>query len=276
MAFLGLYTGLSIAQELAPPDSNSDTTTSDNSNSNSVTPDAFVNDSTLPFNGTLDDAYQKEDQLFGTPTNETPPETEAVNGPNAVFKFEFTSHLQFMNPGDPSPYIEIQYTNKFEVPVLLSPIKQDIETTINIDTQNWGSLAQNEFFDCHLNIPSQQYPASLSLKLNTKAPETEGEEATTELILRISFNEPLLEPWFAFCSDTSGHTLNTQGAPEEYNMQIINRIDPPLSSLLVSDFKMDGATKIDLSVPQKIEDDLQLNNTLFLSGEGNITLSPLE
>ena len=270
---LGLITSGAHAQELLPPDSDVDTSSLDDSNSNTVSPDAFVNDPTLPFNGTLDEAYQNEDKLFGSDNEETaePP----VTAPNMILKFEFVSHLQFLNPGDPSPYIDIQYTNTMEVPLVLSHVKQNIETTINIDSQNWGALAQNEFFECRLSIPSQQYAASISVKLNTKAPETEGDEESSEAILRVNFNEPFLEPWFSFCSDTSGHVLNTQGAPEEYNMQIVKMIEPNLSSLVISDFKTDAVNKIDLATPQKIVDDVQLNNTLFLSGEGSITLSPL-
>lgn len=282
VVFFFLFSEISFAQSLPPPDTTdsaeTDTTTTDNSETTDTTinPDEFINNPNLPFTGTLDEAYQNEDQLFGSDkenTSETTSETAEV--PNYNLKFEFIAHLQFMLPGE-APYIEIQYTNTFETPILLLASKKTAETTINIDTQNWGTLVQNEFLECRLNIPSQQYPVSVSTKLNSKPAEVEGEAPTQEMVLKITFNEPLLEPWMALCSDHSGHNLNSQGAPEEYNMKILHSIEPSLSSMLIPNVIPDQANKVDLSVAEQTIDDIEINNTVLLSGEGSITVSPLE
>ncbi len=247
-----------------------------------IDPDEFVKNPELPFTGTLEEAYEEkeedEEELFGEEEDEGEEEIkEDEEGKTHEIRFEFASLVQFLHPEDPSPSLEIQYTTEFEAPVTIEKKKESQKLTATIETQTWGSIAHNEFFDCRLEIVLPESSVNLTTRLRQEPPSEEGEEAPPpSLVMKIEFGENMMEDWFSYCTDVGGAILNTQGAPENYNMQVLKMIEPALSALVLEEFDLAEETTIELSVPSTTIDDTEINYTIFLSGEGNLTISPLE
>lgn len=272
-----LYSPPIEAQELPPPDSETADT--------NVDPDEFVKNPDLPFTGTLEEAYEEkkeeDEDLFGEDEDEDEEgeEEEAYEdeeGKTHEIRFEFTSLVQFLHPEDPSPSLEIQYTTEFETSVSIEKKKNNGKLTATIETQTWGSIAHNEFFDCRLEIAIPETSVALTTRLRQEAPPEEGEEAPPpSLVMKIEFGDSMGEDWFSYCTDVGGAVLNTQGAPENYNMQVLKMIEPALSALVVEEFDLTEESTVELAVPQTTVDDTEINYTIFLSGEGNLTISPL-
>lgn len=290
----GSYT--TLAQELPPPtEENLNEPSTDEANPpplpdsslaedvKNINPDDFIENPDLPFTGTLEEAYEKEEELFG-PSDEDEDEDEEEEPEEIIegthnLKIEFTSLIQFLNPLDPSPYLENEYTNVLELSIFLLGQKKSSDGIMSVDVQNWGYLAQNEFFDCRLEVNAQEIPVEITSRLKKEsagsavAGEESDEEDKYSAVIKVDLKQDVTEDWFSFCTDISGAVLNTQGAPENYNMQVLRLIEPKLNSLVFEDF-IDEA-KIDLVVPLTEVDDTEINNIIILSGEGTLTLSPL-
>lgn len=243
--------------------------------------DSFLNEDTLQEPDTNNQNSEEngpssdtKDQLLENDDQETTDEEPTAFG-NYTLKFEFTANVQFTHYNDPAPYMEVQYTNKWETPINLSEKRSNAAGTLSVDVQNWGSLAQNEFFDCRLNINMQELPVSAMAKLNKALIEENDVGEADSAAVSISFNGNLDEDWFSYCTDfLSGAVLNTEGAPENYNMQTLKKIDPAIGALIFENFKDDKTNTIPLTVSSEILDDADVKNNITLSGEGSVTLSP--
>lgn len=234
-----------------------------------ISPDEFLQDPNLPFTGTLEEAYEAEKELFGLDEAE-PEEEEVVAEEDYLLTFKFISTAQFQNPGGPSPFMEIEYETSFEIPIFVKNRRSTKEAEAIYEIQNWGFLAQNEFFYCDLKIEiQQQLPVKIVARLNT----IPGEEEIFSAALKILFNKDMNEDWFANCTDvTSGATLNTQGNPEKYNFQILAAIEPSLAALIFEEFDPDGENEIQLEAPIKVVNDEEISTEITLRGEGKIIL----
>ena len=167
-------------QELPPPEeengdtrnaqsvSQSETDTTDSSTGPEVTADDFLDDSSLPYTGTLDpeDEDNMEEQvdreLFG---EEEETLEEKILGETHLLKLRFVSHLQLINVGEPSPYLEVEYTNSIETPVTMNRSRFSAKVPMTFDVQKWGYLAQNELFACDLDVSMQEVPVEITTRV---------------------------------------------------------------------------------------------------------------
>jgi len=216
-----------------------------------------------------------EEELFGT--EEGTATEEGV--PTHTVRLEFNSNVSFTNPDEPSPYLEIVYSTVMETPIELNRQTHNYEVSATVDVQTTGSLAQNEFFECRLDIAFQETNVKLTAKLNSEGSvlnDTGEENASTyQAVFRTAFSETMAEDWFSYCTDVSGATLNTIGAPENYDLQILKLIEPDLKALVLDNFDLTQESRIPLSVPMQVVDDNELNNKVTLSGEGVFVISPI-
>ncbi len=201
--------------------------------------------------------------------------TSEENGTHTL-KFEFTSVVTFQNPGDPSPYIEIHYNNSFETTVRFGKRTQAMGVSADIETQNWGSLAQNEFFECRLNIALQDVSVNVETRMNEEASEDDPENPVRQGVIKILYSDTMAEDWFSYCTDIGGATLNTLGAPEHYNNEILKMIQPSLSAIVIDNFDPTTEQKVELNVEPTLVEDKEISNTILLSGSGMLTITPLE
>lgn len=268
------------AQELPPPEETN----------KEVSVDDFLNDASLPYTGTLsaedkDNAeLQADKELFGNEEEEAA-EEESL-GETHLLKFRFVSHVQFTNAGEPSPYLEVEYTNAFEVPVTMKPSRFDATVPMTFDVQKWGYLAQNELFSCDLDIALPEVQVEITTRLTTATPNKGGsdedadtasaeEERPPSAAVKISLGDDIKEDWFSYCTDLTGASLNTQGDTEAYNLMILKAIEPALSALVIQEFLEDETVELELATPPvKIEDN-EITNDILLSGEGTLTIEPL-
>ncbi|MBI2340780.1 MAG: hypothetical protein HYU99_10545 [Deltaproteobacteria bacterium] len=264
-----------------------------------VTPDDFLGDPTLPFTGTLDaedednEKAQEERELFGG-EEEQPAEGEEPAEGTHLLKLKFTSHVQFMNPGEPSPYLELEYTNSIEAPVTLKPSRFETDVTMSFDVQKWGYLAQNELFSCDLDVSMKEVSVHIATRLYKAASkEGEGEEGEEEektaeeraeelkekpysAAVKIAVGDDIREDWFSYCTDLSGATLNTQGDTEAYDLAALKAVEPSLSAIVIEEFAGDEAVEVELVAnPIQVEDN-EIRNDIFLSGEGTLAIEPME
>lgn len=271
-----------LAQELPPPDEQPIDLNDDN---DSMGAQEFLENPDVPYTGTLaeddpeNEDLQEEKKLFGEDEVDEEQKNEGPPGTH-LLRFEFTAMAQFVHHQEgveaigAEPYMEIEYVTRFEFPIPLLETRQTLKAEADYDINNWGSLAQNEFFDCKLDINLQQLPVEVTTRLN-KLEAPEGEEPKFSLAAKIVFNKDSHEDWFALCSDASGATLNTQGEQEEYNLKILELIEPSLRGIVVDEFDRFDDVKIDLSVPAKTVEDRDLADDIVLSGNGSITIEPL-
>ena len=283
------------AQELPPPEENEpteaeDSTTDDSRPKEGITAEDFLDDSSLPYTGTLDSededntVLQTDRELFGSEEEETV--EEKALGESHLLKFRFVSHVQFINAGEPSPYLELEYTNTFEVPVTMKQSRFTATIPMTFDVQKWGYLAQNELFSCDLDISMQEVPVEITTRLTkptSKEGESDEEEESTEeeekppsAAVKISLGNDIKEDWFSYCTDLTGAALNTQGDTEAYNLMILKAIEPSLSALVIQEFVEDETAEIELMTPPIKVEDNEIINDIFLSGEGNLTIELLE
>lgn len=267
LSLLLLLSSPLMAQELPPPSGDeANTLINDNLIDDTETDSQDPAPTSVDSDNTGNDPSSTDEQ--GRDTEEAP-----AFG-NYTLTFEFTSHVQFTQYNDPAPYMEVQYSNKWETPINLSEKRSSAEGTLTVDVQNWGSLAQNEFFDCRLNINLQELPISAMAKLNKAIVEEDRANEADSAAVSIAFNGNLDEDWFSYCTDfLSGAVLNTEGAPENYNMQILKKIDPAIGSLIFENFKNDKTNTIPLIVAVEILNDADIKNNITLSGEGRVTLN---
>lgn len=248
------------AQEIPPPAPSFTGTLADDDPENSLNPpDLFGTDEPLPGGEELGS------EPIGT----------------HLLKFDFTGRVRFADQGEPGrpatgePYMEIEYNTRFEQVVSITEARQIFKSKAEYDINNWGALAQNEFFNCRLDINMQEMPVEITTRINKTPPEEEGAEPILSLALKVDFSQDSREDWFSFCTDVSGATLNTQGEPEEYNLKVLHAIEPSLKGLVVDEFDLFNETKIDLTVPPSVIDDKEIANDISYSGKGSITLEPL-
>ncbi len=215
------------------------------------------------------------ENLFGT---DELPELEA-GLPTHNVRLEFNSTVSFTNPDEPSPYLEIMYSTLVETPVELNQQTRTMDLAATIDVQTHGSLAQNEFFECRLNIAFEQAKVTFTTKLNSEGSKLNdsGEEQakTFQAVFRTSFDDSMAEDWFSYCTDISGATLNTVGAPENYNLQVLKMVEPDLKALVLDNFDPSVESRIPLIVPSQTVDDVELNNKVTLQGEGLFAIEPI-
>ncbi len=230
-----------------------------------------------------DDSEVRDEDLFKNSGNEE----SLSNGETHLLRFEFNGSVQFMpqeknNRGEPisgEPYLEVNYQLVFETPIELGTRKQTIKLETDMDIDHWGSFAKNEYFDCQLDIDMAKIPVEISTQLqnnNLKQNNDEDvEEMPPSLILKISVDQSVRENWFSLCTDFGGTSLNTQGESEDYHSQLLKMIDPSLSGIVIDSFDSANKTIVELASPQKIINDLDIQNDLSLSGQGQISIDPL-
>lgn len=280
----------SQAQELPPPDFEEGLPAEDSppppAIEPEVAPDDFLSDPNLPFTGTLADddpeneLLRKDEELFGG--EEEAPEGEPPSVTHQL-KFEFTSRVQFAEQtknetGTPTAgpaYLEIEYKTEFETEVNLASGRQNEEIEAEQEISNWGSLARNEFFDCRLEIAVEKLPVQLTSRIQKKEAEEGEEPPKPSLAMKVLFNREMKEDWFSYCTDVSGAQLNTQGAPEDFNLRVLNGVEPSLRAIVVEEFDSSDTTTISLSSGPTTINDSDIANDIILSGEGKITLQPL-
>lgn len=293
LSLTGLIVPSSWAQELPPPTTEEETTTETETPTTMVTAGEFSKDPELPFTGTLaeddpeNEELQKEQELFGPEPEEEEvlEEEEEEEEFTHVLKFFFTSHIQFVNQENPNydelssnePYMEIEYMTQFEIPLNLKDKRQSTTIEAEYETQNWGSLARNEFFDCRLEIAIPQIPVDVTTRLKTETLKEEGEEEEIinhKLAIKIAFSKEAQENWFSYCTDVSGAILNTQGDTEEYNLETLSMVEPSLKTLLIDGFLPDEESRISLSVEPTLIDDEEIANDVVLFGDGTVIVEP--
>lgn len=239
----------------------------------------------------------EDEKLFGTDNeDESQPTDGILDGLDAQnethkLKFDFISRVQFIdkykdlkiqgakNTGlkapTGEPYMEVEYHTQFEANIVLGKTRSIEKVDADFDSQHWGSLARNEYFDCRLDITIPQIPVELTTKIIEVIPEGEAEPTSQQLAIKVDFGTGLKEDWFSLCTDISGDTLNTKGDTQEYNLQSLKMVEPVLSALLVEDYDPTAKTKIDLSIPSKVVPDDEIQNDITFSGEGSVTIDPL-
>lgn len=294
--FLILALGFSLntlAQELPPPDpSEFEEATTDGEAppppgiEPDVAPDDFLSDPELPFTGTLADddpeneVLRQEQELFGE--DDEPLEGEPPIATHQL-KFEFTSRVQFaeqsknetgLSTAGPA-YLEIEYKTEFETDINLVTGRRDEEIEAEQEISNWGSLARNEFFDCRLEIAIEKLPVQVTSRVQKKDAERGEEPPKPSLALKVIFNREMKEDWFSYCTDVSGAQLNTQGAPEDFNLRVLNGVEPSLRAIVVEEFDASDTTTVTLASGPTTINDTDIANDIILSGEGKITLEPL-
>lgn len=232
---------------------------------------------------------QEQEELFGNEDDQTDEDNtddgfvEETEGTHEIH-FEFTSKVQFVQtPEETSteedilnapPYMEIEYITQFDgiLDIKERTVKRKLEVTM--EAQNWGSLAANEFFDCQLDIEMRELPVTVTTRIK-KQKVNEDEEPVTDLAWQIEFDKEGVEDWFSLCSDLSGAKLNTQGNPEQYNLTILQKIEPALKAMVHEEWYDEDGLTMDLITPVFIQDDQDINNQVILSGEGSISIEPL-
>jgi len=294
------------AQEVPPPIEGESAEAAEEAGSEGVLPEsneestsstAFELDPTLPFTGTLaeddpeNEELQREQELFGS---EEEAETEDVEGEEEeashLLQFNFTSHLQFIvQPTEEStaavdqtlgePYMEIEYTTQFEIPLNLKERRQLNNIDAEYEVQNWGSLARNEFFDCRLEIAIPQIPVEITTRLKKevqKDEETDDEEVINyQLAIKVDFGDEAVEDWFSLCTDVSGAILNTQGETEDYNLQVLKLVEPSIKALVLEEYDPEEEATIPLTVESTIITDDDIANDIVMYGDGSVTIEPL-
>jgi hypothetical protein len=276
-----------LAQELPPPSDDLEETIANDEAGQKLWVDEDPNPE--PSNGNNDSVPNAEDIFLPGPGDELSETGEDTDRGTHLLKFEFISKVQFINTekaADGSalsrdPYMEVQYANRFQVPLNLKRTRNQLQVDAEYEVDNWGSLAKNELFDCRLNIALQELPVEVITKLQKQQPEQQpenSEEAPVprQLALQINFSKDGTENWFSFCTDISGSQLNTQGDTEEYNHKTLEMVEPSLRSVIVEDFDPSRGAKISLSVPHKAFSDTDIVNDIIVSGEGFIEIEPIE
>lgn len=291
VVLLGLSAPLAKAQELPPP---IEDIGSAPAKDKEIKASDVLDDPSLleDYTGTLDandeenQDLKRQDELFGD-SDDTDAEDEDLPEVSHLLSFEFTSLFQFSKQeqntvGVGPPFLEIEYAVRFETPIMLDKRRRTVELETEYDVEHWGSLEQNEFFDCRLNIEIPQVPVKVTSKLNPpQIDDLEAEEDGTDkedlppsCAFMVKFNKTIKEDWFSFCTDISGATLNTQGEQEEYMVKALKAIEPDLSGLVIDSCELSEEQQIDLTIPQEIIDDLDLAVDIVLSGSGSIKIEP--
>lgn len=258
----------SLAQELLPPDVENDFESTENVGDDFYSDTDFDGDEEPP---TSDDSFFPEE-------NETNFDSEVETTVHNV-RIEFNSTVSFLNVDDPSPYLEINYSTLIESSIELNQKNNTYEVMAVVDVQTNGSLAQNELFNCRLDISFQETKARITTKINSvrsKLNNELGEERpqTLQAVFRSEISESMTEDWFSFCTDVTGSTLNTVGAPENYNLQVLKMIDPSLKSIVLENFNPYEEYRVPLNVPRQVILDEEINNNISFSGEGIFIVSP--
>ena len=228
----------------------------------------------------------RDEDLFGTDENLIETSSNEVTH---LIKFDLTGNVVFMTQeknkqGDivsGEPYLEVVYHFLFEKPIVLSRNRNLDTIEVDLEADDFGSLAKNEFFDCQLDIDIPKIPVEISSKIQVETVPGEDDqkgqevEVSKSLILKLDFDSSIREDWFSLCTDFSGTNLNTQGDTEDYYMQILKLLDPSLSAIVIEDYNESETSTVDLSTPQKIINDLDIRNDISLSGSGQIIIEPL-
>lgn len=197
----------------------------------------------------------------------------------AFIEFEFSAKIQFFrglhDPNKPDglaelpsdPFLENVYTTRFQGEFIIG---QQTEMEAQFEVDNWGFLEKSEFFECRLEIEMPEIPLVLlsNLRPNVK------DDQTQTLALKIKPKQNIQEDWIASCEDTSRSVMVTQGKPEEYNNEILKKIEPTLKALMLEEFDGYQSFEIPLKVNDNFVVDAELDQTLMISGSGKLKVEP--
>jgi hypothetical protein len=231
-------------------------------------------------NGTLSDEdpdnqtpeKEKERNLFGS--DEADPEDDDGDGPlvsDYTFKLEFNTRVIFADKISGIPYMEINYTNKLELPIEVSTKKKKNEAKMESIAEVTGTLSQNELYRCELQVSLQETKAQLQTR-HIKIEEKEDKPGESTLAIQLKFPKKPEEDWISDCLATDGSKFKTQGNPEFYNALAFEAISPDLSALTFEDYDAGDSTKIDLYSEQTEVDDFDTGNYITITGSGSLEI----
>lgn len=229
---------------------------------------------------------EEDDEEFEEENEEYLEDELEDNLPSHLIKVQFNSTVQFteweMTEEGPkalsSPYLEILYQHNCEIPINLGKRKKRVKSECDFEVDLSGHLASNDLFECKLDIAIEKIPVELSCKVKENKiedKENPDEEALVEkqLACSLKFSKEAKENWYSNCVDfTSGATLNTEGDTESYNLEVLNRIEPSLRSLLIENYDPKSEYSLILETAPEIIEDIELANDVYLYGEGNISI----
>ncbi|HBF13079.1 MAG TPA: hypothetical protein DDW49_06800 [Deltaproteobacteria bacterium] len=286
--YLGFLIGPSLHAQEAPPPLDESDEFSDLSETNALEePDSTEVNTDL---SELEDPPNPAENILDSPSSVL--EEEEPTAASHEIIFSFTSKVQFFAwtrtkegiKASEEPYMEVDYTNECHTSLELSEKKQIKKVVCDVTSDRGGSLAANEFFECRLDIDINDMDAEVStriIKTQKKQASRPGDvntdltEEKTTLALKIHFTDDAKESWYSLCTDFgSGSQLNTEGEKENYNLEVIKKITPGISSIVVEDFDPTTSTRISLTTEDTIIEDTDIANNISLSGEGFISIEP--
>ncbi len=229
-------------------------------------------------NGTLSDEdpdnqtpdKEKEKNLFGT--DEADPEDADGEGPLVsayTFKLEFNTRVVFADKISGIPYMEINYTNKIDLPVEVSTKKNKTEAKMESTAEVTGTLSQNELYRCELQISLLETKAQIQTR-HIKIEEKEDKPGESTLAIQVKFPKKPEEEWISDCLATDGSKFITQGDSEFYNSLAFEAISPDLSGITFTDYDAGDSAKVDLYSEQTEVDDFDTGNYITITGSGSL------
>lgn len=272
----------------------SDTTTEEVTDAETNTDENSQNNSALPsedYTGTLDEEedpdnpnYEKrqiENEVFGTDKDDSASDDDTVDTsasdsevPNTLMRFTFDSQVLITNDKGET-YMQISYTTKIEQEIVLTNHRWRGTAEADITSDVIGNLAGNDLFTCKLDMNIA--PVAINLMTLLKTVQTNDTpngdtQDTQQVAIQIEVDNDYKEDVYSNCN-SGENTFNTQGDPEKYNLTILQNTAPSLNGITLDRFDSAGS-QIDI-VTDPIEiDDMDLNETITMSGSGTLSLEP--
>lgn len=258
MAFL-LASPHGLAQDV-------DTTEGDEAEENSFFDDDSADQE--PKSETLDDESEDDDSDFDTEQQSTTA--------NYTLELQAESQITFSQILTGESYMSVKYTTTIKENIDLTQKNALVRGQATIETEVTGLYAKSQFYTCSLDVEVE--PSDIEIKSKTKSTlDPETDETKTQVTLQIHFDKSYHENWYSQCQGTDNSSLNTiaKDAPENYNLQILDLLEPTLKGLIIEEFNMNESVSFDLEMDSFESEDYDTGESLFYEGSASITLTPL-
>ena len=172
-------------------------------------------------------------------------------------------------------YISIKYITNIKQDVDLSAKRSETIGYADVTAEVTGQYASSQFFSCTLEVEVDRTLIDIKTR-KTLFPATDDEEDRTQLAIQITFDKSYSENWYSYCRGNDESSLNTiaQDSPENYNLQILDLMEPTLKGLAIDDFTLGQSVSFDINMDSFDSDDFDTGESVFYEGSGTITLTP--